>query len=78
MAGRAGERAAYREEDEQARISQLEATQAQAQAPPPPPPASATGGEDVVAKLKQLAELKSSGALSQEEFDAAKAKLLGS
>ena len=33
---------------------------------------------DLVGRLKQLSELKDSGALSQEEFDAAKAKLLAS
>jgi hypothetical protein len=47
-------------------------------APAPAPAASepAAGGDDVVAKLKELAELKSSGVLSDEEFEAAKAKLL--
>jgi hypothetical protein len=32
---------------------------------------------DVVARLQQLAELRTSGALSAKEFTAAKAKLLG-
>ncbi|MCC5953902.1 MAG: SHOCT domain-containing protein [Acidimicrobiia bacterium] len=44
--------------------------------PPPPAPAPATGGSDVVAELKQLAELHSAGALTDEQFEAAKAKLL--
>ncbi|MFF5036235.1 SHOCT domain-containing protein [Nocardia salmonicida] len=52
------------------------------QAPPPPPqqapppPAAASAGQDTVAQLGQLAELHSSGALSDAEFAAAKAKLL--
>lgn len=46
------------------------------QAPPAPAPAPA-GGDDSVAKLKELAEMHQSGALSDEEFAAAKAKLLG-
>jgi hypothetical protein len=33
--------------------------------------------DDVVARLQQLAELHTSGALSAKEFTAAKAKLLG-
>ena len=48
--------------------------------PPPPPPAAAApaGGGDLVAQLKQLGELHSQGAITDEEFTAAKAKLLGS
>jgi hypothetical protein len=45
----------------------------QPQAPPPPTP----GGEDVVEQLKQLGELRDSGVLTEEEFAAQKAKLLG-
>ena len=44
-----------------------------AQAPLPPPPA---GGDDVVDKLKELASLHEAGALSDEEFAAAKAQAL--
>lgn len=54
---------------------QYEAQQAAAAAPPPPPaPAGAT---DVVAELQKLAALKEQGILSDAEFAAAKAKLLG-
>jgi hypothetical protein len=35
-------------------------------------------GSDVVASLQQLAELRASGALTEKEFVAAKAKLLAS
>ena len=54
--------------------------EAAAMAPPAPvaaPPAPAAGGTDVVAQLQQLATLKAQGVLSEGEFEAAKAKLLG-
>ena len=40
-------------------------------------PAAAAASGDVVGQLEKLAQLKSAGALSDEEFQAAKAKLLG-
>ena len=46
--------------------------QAQQQAAPPPAPE-----EDMTAKLQELADLHDSGALSDEEFAAAKQKILG-
>ncbi len=50
-----------------------------AQAPPPPPPAAPTGGgESTIDQLKELAELKSQGILTEEEFAAQKAKILAS
>jgi hypothetical protein len=42
-------------------------------APPPPPPPT----HDPIADLKDLAELHASGVLNDEEFAAAKAKILG-
>ena len=56
------------------------AQQQAAYAAPPPPPAPApagTGGSDVTAELERLAGLRNQGVLSDEEFAAAKAKLLG-
>ena len=49
------------------------------QAPPAEyvPPAPAPSGASDVDQLSKLAELHSSGALSDEEFGAAKSKLLG-
>ncbi|GAB6937342.1 SHOCT domain-containing protein [Isoptericola variabilis] len=52
-------------------------------APPPqqyaPPPApAAAGGDDVIAQLEKLGRLRDSGVLTDEEFAAQKAKLLGS
>jgi hypothetical protein len=48
------------------------------QAPPPPPPAPAAPPADpTVEKISQLAQLHASGALTDEEFAAAKAQALG-
>jgi hypothetical protein len=44
-------------------------------APPPAPPQAATG--DIVQQLKDLAELKNQGILTEEEFAAQKARILG-
>lgn len=44
------------------------------QAPPPPPPAPE---EDVITQLERLGALKAQGILTDEEFAAQKAKLLG-
>ena len=49
--------------------------QQQAYAPPPPPPAPAQ--DDTITRLKELAQLKEQGILTDEEFAAQKAKLLG-
>lgn len=79
---RAQEARAEQDQYQDDRISALEQQQAQA-APPPAPaapaaaPAAAGGGGSIVDQLKQLSDLKASGALSDQEFEAAKAKLLG-
>jgi hypothetical protein len=62
---------------EQAQYAQPQYAQPQPQpqqwsAPPPP----AAGDTDLAAELEQLAQLKQQGVLSDEEFAAAKAKLL--
>lgn len=66
-------------EQQQWEAQQYQAQQAAAAAPPPPPPppAAPAGGVDVVAELQKLAALKDQGILSDAEFAAAKAKLLG-
>jgi Short C-terminal domain len=43
-----------------------------------PPPAPAAPARDQVSQLKDLAELKSQGILTDAEFDAQKAKILAS
>ena len=55
--------------------------QQQQQAPPAPtapPPAPSAGGDDRLAQLQQLAELKQQGILTDEEFAAEKARILDS
>jgi hypothetical protein len=44
------------------------------QAAPPPPAGSST--DDTIARLKELAELKAAGVLTDAEFEAQKAKIL--
>jgi Short C-terminal domain len=51
------------------------AQQQQQYAPPPPAPAPAT---DTVTQLKELADLKAQGILTDAEFEAQKAKILAS
>ncbi|HSO52472.1 MAG TPA: SHOCT domain-containing protein [Actinomycetes bacterium] len=48
------------------------------QAQPPPPVAAPPPPADLVTQLRELAELKDQGILTQQEFDAQKARLLGS
>lgn len=68
---RAAERAQLQQE-----AAAYEAAQQTPQYAPPPPPAAAPGGDDLVGRLGELARLREAGALTAEEFDAAKAKLL--
>jgi len=80
-ANRQAEQAQY-QQDQDDRISNLEAQQQQPsyqQAPPAPapPPAAAPAPSPMIDQLNQLAALHQQGVLSDEEFAAAKAKLLG-
>ena len=47
-----------------------------AQAPPPPPPAAAPPAPDPIERLSELAELRDRGVLTEEEFAAAKRRIL--
>jgi len=47
-----------------------------AAAPAAVPAAAPAAGDDMVAQLQKLADLKAAGVLSEEEFAAAKAKVL--
>jgi hypothetical protein len=47
------------------------------QAPPPPAPAAATITDDMLAQLKELGELRDNDVLTEAEFEAQKAKILG-
>jgi len=59
---------------------QVDAQQAESYAPPPPPPAAPVAtpgaGSDTVSRLQELANLHASGVLTDEEFAAAKQKVL--
>jgi Short C-terminal domain len=58
----------------QQQMAAMQAQQAAAGAGVAPAPA---GGPDLMAQLQQLTQLKDAGALTDAEFQAAKAKLLG-
>jgi hypothetical protein len=47
------------------------------QAPPQPAPPQQASGPDPIAQLKELGQLRDQGVLTEEEFAAQKAKLLG-
>ncbi|MBD3942977.1 SHOCT domain-containing protein [Microbacterium sp. NEAU-LLC] len=74
------EQQAYEMQQQQAAMDAAAAqavANAQAAAPVPAPAAPAAGGgDDLMGKLNQLAQLHAQGILSDEEFAAAKAKLL--
>ncbi len=65
--------------------AQASAQQAQQPVPPPPPPPSPAAAapegdrltDDAVDQLKKLAELRDAGVLTDEEFAAKKASILG-
>jgi hypothetical protein len=69
---------AYEEQQRQAQIQQEVATQVAAQQAAAPPPAAPAGGSDVITQLQKLADLKAQGILTEEEFAAQKARILGS
>jgi hypothetical protein len=63
---RQGQRWAQQEEPQQAPVAAA-----------PAPAAPAGGGQSTIDQLKELGELKAQGILTEEEFAAQKAKLLG-
>jgi BMFP domain-containing protein YqiC len=82
-AGKKVQQGREQDAETEARLQDLEAQQQQQQyaapvaAPPPSPQAAGGLSNDVIEQLKQLAQLKDAGVLTQEEFDAQKQKLLG-
>lgn len=78
MAGKSRANSQAREQDQSAQIAQLQAEQAamqqQQQAPQAAP---APAADPQTAELERLAGLHQSGVLTDEEFTAAKAKVLG-
>jgi hypothetical protein len=77
--GRRAEQQGQMEADQDERISALEQQQAAPPAPDPPdPPApAAPATSPMLDQLNQLAALHQQGVLTDDEFAAAKAKLLG-
>jgi hypothetical protein len=66
------------EADQDTRISDLEQQQAPPQAAPAPAPAQApSASSPMIDQLNQLAALHQQGVLTDDEFAAAKAKLIG-
>lgn len=69
---------AYQGSKRGAMAGQNQAAQQEAAPPPPAPAAPAAAPADpTVEKINQLAQLHASGALTDEEFTAAKAQALG-
>ena len=62
----------YAAQDQAAYDQQMAAQQAYA-----PPPAAAPAEPDYAAELQQLAQLKSQGIITEEEFEAKKKQILG-
>lgn len=72
MAQQAAQTAQQQAASQQVAAQAAEAAVAQSQ-----PPAAAGFSADALAQLKQLGDLKAAGILTDEEFSAAKAKILG-
>ncbi|MFN8026993.1 MAG: SHOCT domain-containing protein [Acidimicrobiia bacterium] len=83
VSGRVQRRQAEKYADRDAQIyAEREAAYQQQVAPQPAPapvaaPAAESAGDETIEQLQKLAELHSQGILSDEEFAAAKAKILG-
>jgi hypothetical protein len=67
-------RVQHRQQEKYASQDQAQYEQEMAAAPPPAP---AAGGPDINAELTQLAQLHDQGILTDEEFAAKKAQILG-
>lgn len=67
----------WAQQDAQAQYQQQPVYYQQAAPPPPPPPPPApSAGADRIARLKDLADLKAKGILTDEEFAAEKSRVL--
>ena len=78
MAGKAASNRSAERADQDARISDLEDAQQTQAAPAVPEPraAQSSAGSDVLSQLTELVNMHDRGALTDEEFSAAKARLL--
>jgi hypothetical protein len=70
-------RVARRQQSKYQQQAEAEAYDAPAAAPPPPPAPAPAGEDAVITQLQQLADLKNQGILSDAEFEAQKARILG-
>jgi|SRR4051812_9675281 hypothetical protein len=78
MAGKSRARSQEREYEQEQRLGSLEAQQQPQQYAAPPPQAAPTGmAPDAIAQLQQLGQLHEQGVLTDEEFAAQKARILG-
>jgi hypothetical protein len=69
--------AAKQQEAYDAQMAQQEPPPQEYQQAPPPPPAAGGISNDAIQQLKELGALKEQGILTEEEFAAQKAKVLG-
>ena len=68
----------HKQQQKHARQDAEAAQQAQTQQPAPAAPAAApAAGTDIIGQLEKLADLKANGLLTDAEYTAAKAQLLG-
>ena len=77
LAGKSAANRSADRADQDARISNLEAQQQQAPPVPEQRAGQSSGDSDVLGQLTRLVQMHDSGALTDEEFSAAKARLLG-
>jgi hypothetical protein len=73
-AGKSSQASTDQNAAQDAQIDQL----SQGQAAPPPPPAAGGMSQEKINELTQLGQLHEQGVLTDEEFAAQKAKILGS
>ena len=66
----------WAQNDQSAYAQQQYAEPQYAQPAPPPPAAAPSGTDDMFEQLRQLAELKDQGILTEDEFAAQKARIL--
>jgi hypothetical protein len=71
-AGKRRQDTVYREDEQEARLQDLEARQSVASPAAPSGPA----GDEAIEQLKQLAQLRDSGVLTDAEFEIQKQKIL--
>jgi hypothetical protein len=84
VAGSAGAKRSAQDQEQEARLADLEQQQAQANQPTPAQPAAsqpapeapATSQDEKIRQLKELGELKQAGILTTQEFDVQKQKIL--